>query len=131
MVICLYLAPGTGVPVRIHGAFIADEEVHRVVCDWKRRGRPDYLEDVLSLAGGEAGFGELSQSEEDAEQDSLYDQAVQIVLETRRASVSNIRSALKLDIIVLLAFGRVYGDGGLSQCDGTKWLKRDISSCES
>ncbi len=93
----LYLAPGTGVPVRIHGAFVADEEVHRVVCDWKRRGRSDYLEEVLSLSSGEPnGQGEGSFENGDSEQDALYDQAVQIVIETRRASVSNIQRRLKI-----------------------------------
>lgn len=92
----LYLAPGTGVPVRIHGAFVADEEVHRVVCDWKRRGRADYLEEVLTLSISEGGGNEFGGQQEDSEQDPLYDQAVQIVLETRRASVSNIQRRLKI-----------------------------------
>jgi len=92
----LYLAPGTGVPVRIHGAFVADEEVHRVVCDWKRRGKPDYLEDVLNIGGDLSGMGEAVPGYEDSEQDPLYDQAVQVVIETRRASVSNIQRRLKI-----------------------------------
>ena len=93
----LYLAPGTGVPVRIHGAFVADEEVHRVVCDWKRRGQPDYLEEILTTSVGEAtGFGEFGQGTGSSEQDPLYDQAVQIVIETRSASVSNIQRRLKI-----------------------------------
>ncbi|MBA2655151.1 MAG: DNA translocase FtsK 4TM domain-containing protein [Gammaproteobacteria bacterium] len=93
----LYLPPGTGVPVRIHGAFVADEEVHRVVCDWKRRGKPDYMDEVLSIPASESGgFGDFGSEEGDSEQDSLYDQAVQIVLETRRASVSNIQRRLKI-----------------------------------
>ncbi len=92
----LYLAPGTGVPVRIHGAFVADEEVHRVVCDWKRRGKPDYLEEVLSSDIDGNAAGDLNALSEDSEQDPLYDQAVQVVLETRRASVSNIQRRLKI-----------------------------------
>ncbi|HVV68394.1 MAG TPA: DNA translocase FtsK 4TM domain-containing protein [Gammaproteobacteria bacterium] len=93
----LYLAPGTGVPIRIHGAFVADEEVHRAVQDLKRRGEPQYLNEILSgdnesaegAAGGEGGdFA--------GEQDPLYDQAVQIVIETRRASISNIQRRLKI-----------------------------------
>lgn len=95
----LYLAPGSGVPVRIHGAFVADEEVHRVVNDWKRRGKPDYLDEILANTGGsgENGlFPELSSEGDDAEQDPLYDQAVQIVLETRRASISSIQRRLKI-----------------------------------
>lgn len=94
----LYLAPGTGVPVRIHGAFVADEEVHRVVCDWKRRGRPDYLDEVLTSFSSEGGgFAEGGESsEEGSESDPLYDSAVQIVMETRRASISNIQRRLKI-----------------------------------
>lgn len=89
----LYLAPGTGVPVRIHGAYVADDEVHRVVWDWKRRGRPEYLEEVLATTGESIGF---EMGDEDSERDSLYDTAVQIVLETRRASISSIQRRLKI-----------------------------------
>jgi DNA segregation ATPase FtsK/SpoIIIE, S-DNA-T family len=91
----LYLAPGTGVPVRIHGAFVADEEVHRVVLDWKRRGKSDYLEEVLTSSGDGSMSGE-SGGIQDSEQDPLYDQAVQVVLETRRASVSYVQRRLKI-----------------------------------
>jgi S-DNA-T family DNA segregation ATPase FtsK/SpoIIIE len=82
--------------VRIHGAYVADEEVHRVVCDWKRRGRPEYLEEVLSLTAEAGSAGEFGGGDADSEQDALYDQAVQIVLETRRASISNIQRRLKI-----------------------------------
>ncbi len=91
----LYLAPGTGVPVRIHGAYVADEEVHRVVNDWKRRGRPDYLEEILQVGDGSSG-DMFASGEEDSEADPLYDQAVQIVIESRRASISNIQRRLKI-----------------------------------
>jgi S-DNA-T family DNA segregation ATPase FtsK/SpoIIIE len=91
----LYLAPGTGVPIRIHGAFVADEEVHRVVQDIKRRGQPQYLSEITEdnepKADGGAAGGEGA-----GEQDALYDQAVQIVIETRRASISNIQRRLKI-----------------------------------
>jgi S-DNA-T family DNA segregation ATPase FtsK/SpoIIIE len=95
----LYLPPGTGVPVRIHGAFVADEEVHRVVRDIKRRGQPQYLPEITegdgtgdtSEGGGGAACGEGG-----GEQDALYDQAVQIVIETRRASISNVQRRLKI-----------------------------------
>jgi S-DNA-T family DNA segregation ATPase FtsK/SpoIIIE len=90
----LYLAPGTGIPVRVHGAYVADEEVHRVVADLKRRGKPEYLDEILadtSNSEGNSGF-EVA----DSEQDPLYDQAVQIVLETRRASISSIQRRLKI-----------------------------------
>lgn len=90
----LYLAPGTGVPVRVHGAFVSDEEVHRVVGDLKHRGKPDYVNEILETSEAE-NFGEAS-SENDAEKDALYDQAVKIVLETRRASISSIQRRLKI-----------------------------------
>jgi S-DNA-T family DNA segregation ATPase FtsK/SpoIIIE len=94
----LYLPPGTAVPVRVHGAFVADDEVHRVVSDLKRRGQAEYLEDVLSgggLAEGGENGGNGSDTD-DGEQDPVYDQAVQIVLESRRASISSVQRRLKI-----------------------------------
>ncbi len=95
----LYLPPGSGVPVRVHGAFVSDDEVHRVVADWKERGDPDYSEDILdaniSAIPGIDSPGTGSDSD-DPEQDPLYDEAVQIVLESRKASVSNIQRRLKI-----------------------------------
>lgn len=94
----LYLAPGTGVPIRIHGAFVADDEVHRVVHDIKRRGQPQYLPDITageSEAETGAGSGTIGDNA-GGEQDPLYDQAVQIVLESRRASISNIQRRLRI-----------------------------------
>jgi len=94
----LYLPPGTGVPVRIHGAFVSDEEVHAVVKSLKQLGEPDYAIDVLggsvdrSFSSGLGGFEE----EENGEQDDLYDSAVQIVAETRRASISHLQRRLKI-----------------------------------
>jgi S-DNA-T family DNA segregation ATPase FtsK/SpoIIIE len=92
----LYLAPGAGIPVRIHGAFVSDEEVHAVVKALKQSGEPDYAIDILG--GGSAGLGAIGgwESEEDGEQDDLYDQAVQIVTESRRASISNLQRRLKI-----------------------------------
>jgi S-DNA-T family DNA segregation ATPase FtsK/SpoIIIE len=95
----LYLPPGTGVPIRIHGAFVADEEVHRVVSDIKRRGQPQYLPEITEGDGtGDSGEGSggLNTAEGGGEQDALYDQAVQIVIETRRASISNVQRRLKI-----------------------------------
>lgn len=93
----LYLPPGTGVPIRIHGAFVADEEVHKVVRDIKRRGQPQYLAEITEGDGtGETGGMEGSGSGDGGEQDPLYDQAVQIVIETRRASISNVQRRLKI-----------------------------------
>lgn len=91
----LYLAPGTGVPVRVHGAFVADQEVHNVVNDLKQQhGDPSYLEDILS--SGALGSDETNQFNADGEenfgeQDELYDQAVEFVTKTRKVSISSIQ----------------------------------------
>ena len=91
----LYLAPGTGVPVRIHGAFVADHEVHKVVDHIKRGTTPDYLEDVLQDSGDTASNGgDENGATEDV--DALYDQAVRIVTESRRASISGVQRRLKI-----------------------------------
>jgi S-DNA-T family DNA segregation ATPase FtsK/SpoIIIE len=91
----LYLPPGTGLPQRVHGAFVADHEVHRVVEHLKTLAAPEYLSDVLEPAGpeeaGAAGAGELS-----GEKDPLYDQAVEIVLRTRRPSISLVQRHLRI-----------------------------------
>ncbi|MDE2088991.1 MAG: DNA translocase FtsK 4TM domain-containing protein [Gammaproteobacteria bacterium] len=91
----LYLPPGSGVPMRIHGAFVADHEVHKVVDHLKRRGgQPEYLEEVLESADANGGTPDSMQ--EDGEADPLYDQAVRIVTETRRASISAVQRRLKI-----------------------------------
>ncbi len=107
----LYLPPGTGIPVRIHGAFVSDEEVHSVVKHLKQHGEPNYAEDILGsggFAGGgfanfgaggfsAGGFGSGSfEGDGDGEQDKLYDQAVQIVTETRKTSISHLQRRLKI-----------------------------------
>lgn len=94
----LYLAPGTGIPTRVHGSFVADEEVHRVVADVRRRGQPEYLGEITDGSMGPiSGIDpETSGDSSDAEQDPLYDQAVRIVLESRRASISNVQRRLKI-----------------------------------
>jgi len=93
----LYLAPGTGVPVRVHGAFVADQEVHTVVEDWRSRGTPEYIEGLLDeqesiLLPGE----EREAAESDPEADPLYDEAVKVVVESRRASISNVQRRLRI-----------------------------------
>jgi len=103
----LYLPPGSGVPMRVHGAFVADEEVHRVVEHWKAQGDPDYIEGLLeggvveaADTGSAVGFGGLSQTLSeagvDAETDPMYDQAVGIVLQNRRASISLVQRHLRI-----------------------------------
>ncbi|RIX43589.1 MAG: DNA translocase FtsK [Rhodocyclales bacterium GT-UBC] len=93
----LYLAPGTGYPTRVHGAFVSDDEVHRVVEHLKATGAPEYVEDILSGSGGdEEGGGEAGEGSGDAESDPLYDQAVDIVLKNKRASISLVQRHLRI-----------------------------------
>lgn len=93
----LYLPPGSGVPTRVHGAFVDDHEVHAVVSDWKRRGKPNYISEILngepsedSLLPGESMEGD------DAESDPLFDQAVAFVTESRKASVSGVQRRFRI-----------------------------------
>ena len=94
----LYLPPGVGVPIRVHGAFVGDDEVHRVVNDWKSRAEPEYIDDIVSSAqetGPIPGWsGSESSSSEDS--DDLYDEAVSFVLESRRASISAVQRKLRI-----------------------------------
>jgi len=105
----LYMPPGTGLPVRVHGAYVADEEVHRVVAHWKERGgEPDYVEGILEGGaaseavdpGSAVGFGglqaTLQEAGVDGEADALYDQAVAIVLQHKRASISLVQRHLRI-----------------------------------
>ena len=92
----LYLPPGTSVPVRIHGAFVADDEVHRVVADWQQRGEPDFVEEILNgISEGSEGSA-FSGGLDDSEQDALYDEAVAFVIESRKASISSVQRQLKV-----------------------------------
>ncbi len=92
----LFLPPGTSVPVRVHGAFVSDEEVHAVAADWKQRAAADYIDDVLSdtisteapATDGPTGDTELDEP--------LYDEAVAFVLESRRASISSVQRKLRI-----------------------------------
>ncbi|RUR38010.1 DNA translocase FtsK [Vreelandella populi] len=95
----LYLPAGSGPPNRVHGAFVDDDEVHRVVDDWKRRGEPEYIEEILSggvSADALAGLEAEGSDGDDAEQDALYDEAVQFVTETRKASISAVQRRFKI-----------------------------------
>ncbi|HMN83106.1 MAG TPA: DNA translocase FtsK 4TM domain-containing protein [Burkholderiaceae bacterium] len=103
----LYLPPGSGVPVRVHGAYVADEEVHKVVDHWKSLGEPQYIEGILEGGvpgevdqGSAVGFGGLSQTLQEAgvdgEADPLYDQAVAVVMQNKRASISLVQRHLRI-----------------------------------
>ncbi|WP_445177822.1 DNA translocase FtsK [Pseudomonas sp. McL0111] len=94
----LYMPPGTSLPIRVHGAFVSDEEVHRVVEAWKLRGAPEYNDDILNgVEEAGSGFeGSSGGDGDDAETDALYDEAVQFVLESRRASISAVQRKLKI-----------------------------------
>jgi S-DNA-T family DNA segregation ATPase FtsK/SpoIIIE len=96
----LYLPPGTSLPVRVHGAFVADNEVHSVVRHLKKTGAPRYIDEILEGPSGPTpglvGIDKPSADSADAEQDPLYDQAVQVVMDTRKASISGVQRRLKI-----------------------------------
>ncbi len=96
----LYLPPGTSVPERIHGCFVDDHEVHKVVADWKRRGEPNYLSEITDEAAVSTiavpGYSGGEESEEDPVSDPLYDEAVAFVLESRKASISSVQRKLRV-----------------------------------
>ncbi|MBC7405652.1 MAG: DNA translocase FtsK 4TM domain-containing protein [Cytophaga sp.] len=92
----LYMPPGTGLPVRVHGAFVSDEEVHRVVKYLKEQGEPNYVEGILEGGVLEDGADGMPASETGGETDALYDQAVAIVLKNRRASISLVQRHLRI-----------------------------------
>lgn len=96
----LYLPPGTAMPERVHGAFVEDAEVHRVVEFLRQRGAPRYIEDVLAeeqpLGNGQVVGPTGLPEENEGDVDELYEKAVQIVLETRRASISGVQRRLKI-----------------------------------
>ncbi|HFD31590.1 MAG TPA: DNA translocase FtsK [Gammaproteobacteria bacterium] len=92
----LYLPPGTGLPQRVHGAFVADQEVENVVNYIKSQGEPEYLTDVLKDTGGAKGAIPGLEPLADREGDALYDEAVAIVTESRRASISYLQRRLKI-----------------------------------
>ncbi|CAN7224318.1 DNA translocase FtsK 4TM domain-containing protein [Pseudoduganella sp. LjRoot289] len=95
----LYMPPGTGLPVRVHGAFVSDEEVHRVVKHLKMQGEPNYIDGILeggTLEGEGGAEGGGAAGEGGGEADPMYDQAVQVVLKNRRASISLVQRHLRI-----------------------------------
>lgn len=92
----LYLPPGTSMPMRVHGAFVSDEEVHRICDDWRARGGADYEDDILEGDHDTSSMGAAGQGDSDAEQDELFDEAVRFVTETRRVSISSVQRKFKI-----------------------------------
>jgi S-DNA-T family DNA segregation ATPase FtsK/SpoIIIE len=103
----LFMPPGSGLPMRVHGAFVADDEVHKVVQHWRSLGDPQYIDGILeggvpeeADTGSAVGFGGLSQTLQEAgvdgEADPLYDQAVAVVLKHKRASISLVQRHLRI-----------------------------------
>ncbi len=96
----LYMPSGTGYPTRVHGAFVSDDEVHRVVNYLKEQGgEPDYIDGILEGGSSEGEGGEFAADGEgagDGEKDPLYDQAVAVVLQDRKASISYVQRKLKI-----------------------------------
>jgi len=96
----LYLPPGSGVPIRVHGAYVSDDEVHRVVKDLQESGQPEYVAEILDDTVGTDASGyttaALAGMDEDGEKDPLYDEAVEAVIRSRRVSVSSIQRRFKI-----------------------------------
>lgn len=93
-----YLPPGEAVPIRVHGAFVDDHEVHAVVSDWKSRAEPNYIDEILS-GGNEQDIllpGEQAEASEAEELDALYDEALAFVTETRRVSISSVQRKFRI-----------------------------------
>jgi len=92
----LYMPPGVGVPTRVHGAFVDDHEVHKVVADWKKRGQPNYVQEILA---GDVDMDMLlpgEQAEGDEEIDPLFDEVVGFITETRKVSISSIQRKFRI-----------------------------------
>jgi len=96
----LYLPPGTTLPIRVHGAFVADHEVHAVVKQLKKSGAPQYIDEIVEgpseATPGLTGLSDGLGNDPDAEQDPLYDEAVKVVMDTRKASISGVQRRLKI-----------------------------------
>ena len=92
----LYMPPGSGMPTRVHGAFVDDHEVHKVVADWKKRGQPNYIQEILA---GDADLDMLlpgEQPEGEEEIDALFDEVVAFITETRKVSISSIQRKFRI-----------------------------------
>lgn len=91
----LYLPPGTSLPIRVHGAFIDDDEVHAVVADWKTKGSPVFIDSITDADAGGVIPGMPSESD-DGETDALFDEAIAFVTETRKVSISSVQRKLRI-----------------------------------
>ena len=91
----LYMPSGTGFPIRVHGAFVSDDEVHRVVAYLKQQGEPNYIDGVLEGGTVDGEGGDLN-GDAGGEKDPMYDQAVEVVLKNRKASISLVQRHLKI-----------------------------------
>lgn len=92
----LYLAPGSGAPIRIHGAFVEDNEVHRVADAWRELGEPDYIEAITQVSSEGEEFGLDGDGENKEEVDALYDDAIAFVTQARKASISSVQRRFKI-----------------------------------
>ena len=95
----LYLAAGTSIPLRVHGAFVGDDEVKRVAEDWRNRGKVNYVDEVTQEEGqvtGMPGIPSDIDGQESGEADELYDEAVAFVTQSRRASISAVQRRLRI-----------------------------------
>jgi S-DNA-T family DNA segregation ATPase FtsK/SpoIIIE len=92
----LYMPSGTGFPIRVHGAFVSDEEVHRVVAYLKEQGQPNYIDGVLEGGTVDGDGDSLGEGDAAGEKDPMYDQAVEVVLKNRKASISLVQRHLKI-----------------------------------
>ncbi len=92
----LYLVPGTGLPTRVHGAFVADDEVHRVVDHLRKVAKPEYVADILTPPPADSAETMGAEAGDDAETDAMYDQAVEVVMKTRRPSISLVQRHLRI-----------------------------------
>src|SRR5690606_31696691 len=96
----LDVPPGTSIPVRVHGAFVDDHEVHKVEGDWKKRGQPNYIEGITDDSNNSIPVPGISVGEEgegdNGEGDALYDEAVAFVIESRKASISSVQRKLRI-----------------------------------
>ncbi|WP_226661366.1 DNA translocase FtsK [Microbulbifer aggregans] len=94
----LYLPPGTAVPIRVHGAFVDDHEVHQVVADWCRRGEPEYIDGIVDDSNNSIPVPGMATEggEDDPEADALYDEAVAFVTKSRKASISSVQRQLRI-----------------------------------